>query len=238
MRIDDQPQMADNELQPEIWTQSVEPGQVRAAAGDSIEVGQLQARGYLVAVAESDAVVISRRLIETLFMAYYANGDDPPLRQLQRALARISALPAFEQTQLVAAVFLGDRLYLANTAGGRALLWREGTSFYLTHDPSDPQLNFYRPLILAAGDRILLGNADFEHLFSTEEVSAGPLPQQLKAVLQRNPSCAGSIGLVTVVPSPSARFRLQRWQAVVWLVLMVVALLQLGALMILHWFPG
>lgn len=177
--------------------------------------------------------------LEALSAPFHVLSDRPLIEQLQQAwleAEQVSARAQHISPLSLVAVLQEGRIFLAQGAGSRAYLWRDDRLFRLTQErPAGPP-GFYRPVISQSGDQILLLSDAAGDTFPAEAAlvrlaqkgkwgTAQPLPGSLSIVMARINDEA------RVVASGA------RWQVAVRLALLLLAVLQLAALVALRWLP-
>lgn len=237
--------MTVQQLQPKSWGRGAEQddrGYIRAADQKSTPANARQRLGYLLALIHGAEEAGGKRLLSTLFTAYYQEANQAPIAALQRALAAIDSATFPQPQTLLLAVLHHDRLYLSQTGTGYAYLWRDGELHRLADGQKDKQTDIYRPIITQPRDRLLLSNARLHTLepydHDLTQLLSGPGPDLWQAIMQHKRTTNISLLLAQVSTAPAsetAESGLAAWQWATWAVLALIALLQIVALLALRW---
>lgn len=193
--------------------------------------------GYPSVLALGAGGAAGEAALEALSAPFHRLSDRPLIEQLQQAWLRagqVSARAQHVSPVSVAAVLHEGRIFLAQGAGSRAYLWRDDRLFRLTQELPAEQPGFYRPVISQSGDKLLLLTGAESDPFPAEAAllrlvqkgkwgTAQPLPGSLSLVIASIKDEA--------LPAPGGA----RWQVAVRLALVLLAVLQLAALVALRW---
>lgn len=227
-------------LWPEVWTKAAgfgkggqNGGVVQAAVAKPVGARKRLALGDLLVLLHGVQQREARRQIAAISGSYYQDGDRTPLEALQRAAATIGAPPA----AATLAALCDDRLYLAQMGTGHATILRDGALYCLAEGQIGAEIDFYRPIIIQAGDRLLLSNVALQSLFrgaALAELVADPTVDRLEEAMRREGNHNVSLLLAHMTDAPAGQQGLAPWQWMTWLSLGLVAVLQLVALLALR----
>lgn len=211
------------------------------AGRDPLGEDEIAARGSLMAIAatldQADRRA-ARAAIATLVPAYY-NGDGDAAASLRWAASGTNGAlegRATPNVALIAAVLIGQQLYLANTGGGRAYLAHGATVEPLTREPDRDRVvspEFSLPITLHPGDRLLLCSEALVGPLESGQwgVLLGDRPREAAAQLIALARARGALGDLSLIVARAGGGML--FSPSQWVVLLVLGAMAAG---LLGWF--